>query len=126
VRYLLDTTLLIDHTNGHPPAMATLARLFDEGGELFVCDVVVSEALSGGTDEHLHSVARLIDALEYVATSPHAARWAASSRLSRHRAGGKLALADALIAGVAATLEATIVTRNRRDFERQGVPVLAY
>ena len=69
---------------------------------------------------------RLIGALEYVATSPEAARWAASSRLARHTAGGKLALADALIAGVAATLDATIVTRNRRDFERQGVAVLAY
>ncbi len=126
MRYLLDTTLLIDHTNGYPPAMAILASLFEEGGELFVCDVVVCESLSGGTDEHLQTVGRLVEALEYVATTPEAARWAAASRLRRHRQGGKLGLADALIAGVAASLDATIVTRNRPDFERQGAAVLAY
>jgi predicted nucleic acid-binding protein len=126
VRYLLDTTLLIDHANGYSPAMAALARLFEEGGDLFVCEVVVCEALSGGTDEQLVVIERLIEALEYVATTPEAARWAAASRLRRHREGGKLGLGDALIAGVAASLDATIVTRNRPDFERQGVPVLTY
>ncbi len=126
MRYLLDTTLLIDHANGYPSATATLDHLFEEGGELFTCDVVVCEALAGGTDEQLGVIGQLIEALEYVATSPDAARWAAGSRLARHRAGGKLALADALIAGVAVSLDATIVTRNRRDFERQGVAVLSY
>ncbi|MEA2623460.1 MAG: hypothetical protein QOH61_2370, partial [Chloroflexota bacterium] len=32
----------------------------------------------------------------------------------------------ALIAGVAWTLDATIVTRNARDFEAFGIPVLGY
>jgi len=32
----------------------------------------------------------------------------------------------AIIAGVAWSLEATVVARNPRDFEAQGVPVLAY
>lgn len=68
----------------------------------------------------------LLDALEYVATSPNAARWAAASRLKRHRAGGKLGLGDSLIAGVAAELGATVVTRNRPAFERQGIEVLSY
>jgi len=40
--------------------------------------------------------------------------------------GGRRALADALIAGVAQALRATVVTRNRPDFERQGVTVLGY
>jgi predicted nucleic acid-binding protein len=35
-------------------------------------------------------------------------------------------LADALIGGVASVLDATVVTRNRPDFERQGIPVLTY
>jgi predicted nucleic acid-binding protein len=41
-------------------------------------------------------------------------------------AGGHRALGEALIAGVATELAATVVTRNRPDFERQGVPVLTY
>jgi predicted nucleic acid-binding protein len=48
--------------------------------------------------------------------------WAAdrvdAGRLRRDR--------DAIIAGVAWFGDATVVTRNPRDFEVQGVPVLAY
>lgn len=126
MRYLLDTTLIVDHAHGYEPAMRLLHRLYEEGAELFTCDVVVCEALSGGSDEHLAVVARLLEPLEFVATDPIAARHAGAARLRRHRSGGKLGLGDALIAAAAAGLEATVVTRNRPDFERQGTPVLGY
>lgn len=126
MRYLLDTTLIIDHANGYEPAMRTLHRLFEEGAELFTCDVVVCEALSGGTDEHRAVLRRLLAPLDYVATDPDAARSAGAARLECHRSGGRLGLGDALIAAVAAGISATIVTRNRPDFERQGALVLGY
>ena len=126
MRYLLDTTLIVDHAHGHEAAMRLLHRRYEEGAELFTCDVVVCEALSGGTDEHRSVVSRLLEPLDYVATDPATARQAGDARLERHRAGGKLGLGDALIAAVAKGLGATIVTRNRPDFERQGAPVLSY
>lgn len=126
MRYLLDTTLIVDHANGHEPAMTLLNRLYEDGAELFTCDVVVCEALSGGTDEHREVVSRLLRPLDYVATDPSAAREAGEARLRRHRSGGRLGLGDALIAGVAKGMGATIVTRNRPDFERQGASVLSY
>lgn len=126
MRYLLDTTLIVDHVHGHDPAMALLHRLHEQGAELYTCDVVVCEALSGGDDEHRRVVSRLLRALDYVATDPDAAREAGAARLARHRSGGKLGLGDALIAAVARGLDATVVTRNRPDFERQGASVLAY
>jgi len=126
VRYLLDTTLLVDHAHGYEPAMELLHRLYEEGGDLFICDVVVCEALSGGSDEHRAVVLRLLEPLDYVATDPTAARLAGDARLQRHRSGGKLGLGDALIAAVAAGLGAIVVTRNRPDFERQGATVLSY
>ena len=92
MRYLLDTTVLIDHANGFPPATELLERLFAQGAELFTCDVVTCEALSGGTDEHLEVIGRLLEPLEYVSTSPTAARRAGASRLTRHRAEGRLGL----------------------------------
>jgi predicted nucleic acid-binding protein len=49
-----------------------------------------------------------------------------AARLDRHRTGGKLGLGDALIAAMAKSLDATIVTRYRPDFERQGAAVLTY
>ena len=126
MRYLLDTTLIVDHAHGYPPAMALLHRLYEDGAELFTCDVVVCEALSGGSDEHLAVISRLLEPLDFVATDPTAARTAGAARLERHRSGGKLGLGDALIAAVARGLDATVVTRNRPDFERQRALVLTY
>lgn len=126
MRYLLDTTLIVDHVNGYEPAMALLHRLHEEGAELFTCDVVVCEALSGGDDEQREFISRLVRALDYVATDPASARAAGAARLERHRTGGRLGLGDALIAAIARGLDATVVTRNRPDFERQGASVLAY
>jgi predicted nucleic acid-binding protein len=100
-------------------------RLFSEPNDLFVCDAVVAEATSKGDPTELEWIERLITALEYLATTPAAARWAGASRrrLGRH---ANRRLADALVAGVAWDAGATVVTRNPRDFEAQGIPVLAY
>lgn len=39
-------------------------------------------------------------------------------------AGGKRAVGDALIAGIASERNVVVVTRNRGHFERQGIAVL--
>jgi predicted nucleic acid-binding protein len=123
--YVLDTTLLIDHAANRPAAVALVRRLFEETADLFICDAVVAEACSRGSDKELAAIASMIQALEYVATRPDAAQWAGEAR----RRGGRTSprtLGDALIAGVAWSLGATVVTRNPDDFVRMGVPVLAY
>jgi Predicted nucleic acid-binding protein, contains PIN domain len=102
-----------------------LHDLFSEPNDLFVCDAVVAEACSSGSDEHLKAIRALVDALEYVATHPDAARWAGASR-RRLRQSSPRRLGDAIIAGVAWFHDATVVTRNPRDFEVQGVRVLGY
>ncbi|MGH2488447.1 MAG: type II toxin-antitoxin system VapC family toxin, partial [Candidatus Limnocylindria bacterium] len=77
MRYLLDSTLLIDHANRDPHASALLERLHAGPHELYTCDVVTCEVLSQGDAGHLGHLRVLLDALEYVATTPGAARWAA-------------------------------------------------
>jgi predicted nucleic acid-binding protein len=106
-------------------ASELLLRLFEETGDIFTCDAIVAEAFSKGSDAELVIIEKLVQALEYVSTSPDAARWAGAARRRRGRTSPRR-LADAIIAGVAWSLEATIVTRNPRDFEGQGVPVLGY
>lgn len=125
MRYLLDTTLLIDHVNGRPSAVALVRELFSEPNELLVCDVVVTEALTGGSDASIGTLISLIEALEYVATHPDAARWAGATRRRLGRTSPRQ-LGDAIIAGVAWHSDAVVVTRNPVDFEVQGVRVLAY
>jgi predicted nucleic acid-binding protein len=125
MRYLLDTTLLIDHARGHAGAVRVVESLFDSPNDLYTCDVVVAEALTGGDDRERDTINALLRALEYVSTPPDGAVWAADSRRAR-RASGPRGLADALVAGLAWALGAVIVTRNPKDFERQGAAVLAY
>jgi predicted nucleic acid-binding protein len=125
MRLLLDTTLLIDLSHDRAGAPEVVERLFAEPNDLYTCDVVVAEALSAGPEHELDVIRALIRVLEYVSTSPDAAAWAAESRRAR-RASGARSLADAIIGGVAWSLQATVVTRNPRDFEAQGVPVLVY
>jgi predicted nucleic acid-binding protein len=125
MRYVLDTTLLIDHAKDRPGVAELVASLFEGANDLFMCDVVVAEALTGEDPVQRVTIESLIRALEYVSTSPDAAVWAADSRRQR-RATGPRSLADAIIAGVAWTIDATVVTRNPRDFEVQGVRVLGY
>jgi predicted nucleic acid-binding protein len=121
----LDTTLLIDYAIGRPEAFALVERLFSESEDLLICDVVVAEALSRGTEAERVAITALVTALEYVPTSPDAARWAGEARRRAGR-GARRHLGDALIGGVARATGSTVVTRNPDDFIRMGVPVLAY
>jgi predicted nucleic acid-binding protein len=122
---LLDTTLLIDYSINLPGGVATVRRLFEEADDLLVCDAVVAEALSKGTEGERRTIVNLIDAVEYVAADPAAAKWAGEARRLRGATGPRT-LGDALIAAIAWAFGATVVTRNPDDFVRMGVPVLAY
>jgi predicted nucleic acid-binding protein len=124
-RYLLDTTVLVDHGNDVFGASDLVDRLFEETGDLYTCDAIVAEALSKVGDTELRVIERMIQALEYAPTSPDAARWAGAVR-GQHGRSSPRRLADALVAGVAWSLGATVVTRNPRDFEGLGVVVLGY
>ena len=122
---ILDTTMLIDYASDLPGAVAMLERLFGEADDLLVCDAVVAEAFSKGTDDERRLIASLVDAVEYVSTAPTAAKWAGEARRLRGAASPRT-LGDAIIAGVAWSQGATVVTRNPDDFVRMGVPVLVY
>jgi predicted nucleic acid-binding protein len=125
--YVLDTTVIVDHAHGIAAGEEIVRRLFEETSELYTCDVVTCEALSGGSADEIRALAPLLDALEYVALDPRGARWAGEQRRTRREAGRRApGTTDALIAALAHALGATVVTRNARDFEAFDVPVLGY
>lgn len=125
--YLLDTTVIVDHVNGYPPGVEIVESLFEQTSELFTCDVVTCEALSRGDQRAVAAASTLLDALEYVALAPDGARWAGDQRRERIESGRtKPSTTDALIAALANSLGATVVTRNAKDFEAFDVPVLGY
>ena len=124
--YLLDTTLLIDYAKGRRDGAEVVARLFEETGNLYTCDIVNCEALSGGVPEERDLIVRLLDALEYLAIDPEGARWAGDRRRELRAQRRRSPLGDSLIAAVAWRMDATVVTRNPREFEPFGVNVLGY
>jgi predicted nucleic acid-binding protein len=127
VSYLLDTTIVIDHVDGYLPAVELLERLFAETGNLYTCDVIACEALSKGDDEAMAIKRTLLDALEYVALAPEGARWAGEQRRTQRQVSRRApSTTDALIAALAYSLRATVVTRNAKDFAAFDVPVLGY
>ncbi len=127
MKYLLDSTVVIDHVRGYQPGVEVLARLFATSSDLYTCDVVTCESLSRGDAEEQQLARTLLDALEFVAVDPDAARWAGNQRRLQIETGArKPSVPDALIAGLAWRLGATVVTRNARDFEPLGISVLGY
>lgn len=85
-----------------------------------------SEALAGGSPEERRFISRFLEALEYLALDPRGARWAGDRRRELREAGRRSPLGDSLIAAVAWRMDASVVTRNPRDFESFGVKVLGY
>ncbi len=127
MRYLLDTTVILDHVHGHGPATWLLGRLLDAQGELLTCDVVIGEALVNGADEQREAISVVLDSLEYVPTSARAAADAAALRTDRRRGGASLGLADALVAAVAKDAGATLVARGQPVLGSiPGLRILSY
>lgn len=126
MRYLLDSTVVIDFVTGHGPGEEMISRLFAESGDLYTCDVVTCEVLSKGDPPEVAHATTLLDALEFVALDPDGARWAGARRREQLRGGSRRHLGDALIAALAWRLGATVVTRNPRDFDPYGIQVLGY
>lgn len=125
--YVLDSTVVIDYCIGYKPGEDMVERLFGQPQELYVCDVVTCEALSKGRPEEVRLAWSILDALEFVALPPEGAAWAGDRRRERIASGqAKPSTTDALIAALAHTLGATVVTRNAEDFAAFDVPVLGY
>ena len=125
MRYLLDTTVLIDQARGSAAVAELIDHLFSDPNDLLTCDIVVAEALSAGSNRELEVVRALVRSIEYVSTHPDAAVWAGEARRRLGRTGPR-GLGDAIIAGIATISDAIIVSRNPSDFEKFGVRVLSY
>lgn len=126
MRYVLDTTFVIDHLRDDPAAIRRFAAIFEAGDEVFVNEIVVCEAWAGARGTTDPDLEALLEVIEFVQPAPihsqAAGRWRADAR----RRGWTLGLADALIAACADSLDAAILTRNARDFELTPVRVETY
>jgi len=125
IRYLLDTNVVSEPAK-KDPYVAVLSRLRERGGQVALPSVAWQELIYGARrmDEgrrrdylldYLQEVIR--PSMPIVPYDAAAARWHGWARAHLERRGHPTAFADGQIAGIAATEELTLVTRNTADFE---------
>ncbi|MFN8518315.1 MAG: PIN domain-containing protein [Chloroflexota bacterium] len=126
MRYMLDSTFLIDHLRADAAALARFEKMFQDGDEPIVVDVVVCEVATGAPSHPDPDLTALLEPVEFVQPGPDAALLAGEWRATARRGGHQLSLPDALIAAAAHAVDAVVLTRNLHDFALTGARVEAY
>ena len=113
-----DTDVLINFLASRDPACRRVA-LELERGRLQTTAVTRFELLCGARNAREESIIRqLLAAVPALPLDEQAADRAAAVRRALERAGEAVGMADSLIAGVVLARGGTLLTRNRRHFER--------
>lgn len=123
-RRLLDSDAVIDFLYNIPGSIDLIERLFAAGDALCSCDIVLAEVYTGLHSHEQARAERLLARLQYLATTPEAARQAGVWRYAYMRRGQTLAVTDCLIAAIAVSHQATVVTGNVKDFPMPEVAIL--
>lgn len=115
---LADSDVLIDMLRGHEPSASAVRAAIDDG-TLATTAVTAFELLSGArTLEQVRLMSELLALLPIVGLDDRASEAAAAARRELERRGETIGMADYLIAGICLSRSATLVTRDRRHFER--------
>ena len=113
-----DTDVLIDFLAGQEPG-AGLVESELARGLLRTTAVTRFELLSGARDaRHERAIRQLLAAIPTLALDQQAADHAAQIQRDLQNVGASIGMADSLIAGIVLSHGATLLTRNRRHFER--------
>jgi predicted nucleic acid-binding protein len=114
---IADTDVLIDYLagKGEADAVERLLRV----GALRTTVISRFELLSGARNpKQLARLLQLLGAVPSLELDDAAADAASGIRRSLERSGKSIGMADSLIAGIAISRGGTLLTRNRRHFER--------
>ena len=122
-RYLLDTTGLVDISKAREPARSRIRAMIAAGDQLGVCAVSVSEFVAGLHPEQRPEWLAYLDGFHFWETSREAATLAGLFRYRYARLGRALSTPDALVAAVAATIGAIVLTDNIKDYPMPEVVV---
>jgi tRNA(fMet)-specific endonuclease VapC len=118
-----DSDVLIDFLQGREPA-AKRITLELESGQLCTTSVNRFELLAGARSaRQTKLIGQLLAALPCLPLDADGADRAAEVRRTLEKRGQGIGMGDSLIAGIALSKQASLMTRNQRHFER--VPGLA-
>ena len=123
---LLDSTFVIDLLRGDSAARQRMAKIFADGDEPYVNEIVVCEVRAGLLAKDVPGFESRLRSVAFAQPGPPAALAAGKWRAEARGKGRVLSLGDALIAAAADGLGATVLTRNVRDFSLTPVRVESY
>lgn len=126
MKFLLDTTFVIDHLRGDAAANGRLRSIYESGDDPLVTGMVVTEAWTGARLTGDAKLDDFLQYLEYVHPGPETARLAGRWRAQAHADGRTLGISDAIIGATAFDVGAAVLTRNLRDFALMPVRVETY
>lgn len=116
-KVVLDTDIIIDYTRNASLLFEILLEQYSHKKlKLFIPSVVVAELISGQETKHdarMDELEKLIAKLEFVPLDYNISK--AAGMLVRDKK--PRALADAVVAATALSLNAKLATRNTKDFE---------
>lgn len=113
-----DRDVLIDTLHGQDPAARRVAEGL-EAGTLATTAISAFELLSGAREpEQQEAVSALLGALPILPFDQRSGELAARARLELEGRGQAIGMGDYLIAGVCLSRAASLLTRNRKHFQR--------
>ncbi len=113
---VVDTSVLIDHLRGHPPAVACLRDSIANGSELWSVAVVRTEVLAGARPSELPRTHALLDSLRWLDVTIELADAAGALARPWLRSHSHVDTVDHLVAAATEHLEAILLTQNVRHF----------
>jgi predicted nucleic acid-binding protein len=122
--YLLDTNALVDWLGGVRSVTNILEELSIGDNVFSVCCVSIAEFYSGLADHERPRADIFTAPFTYWDIDPVAARQAGHYRYSYKRRGIQLSAPDTLIAALAVSRDATLITANVRDFPMPEIKLL--
>ncbi|TFU27094.1 type II toxin-antitoxin system VapC family toxin [Thermus tengchongensis] len=116
MRYLLDSTVIIDLFRGHPRVVAWVRGSLAQGATLWVTPITVAEVLAGVPERGLEAQRRFLRELGFAPLDFAVAERAARLFWERKVQGARLPLMDLLQWAAAEVHGLTLVSSNTRHY----------
>ncbi len=124
--HLLDANALIDYFRRQRSTLNLLEGLEVQGHRLAICAVGLAELYSGFSLQQRIAADPVVDRWFYYETTQAIAKEAGRYRYEFARRGITLSAPDSLIAAVAITHNAILVTNNVRDFQMDNIRIVRH
>ena len=115
-KYLLDTTIIIDHLRGNKKVNSYLEIIGQRGDIAGCCCINIAETYAGMRKKEKEKTDRFIESLYYFEVTKEVAKLAGELRQKYFKKGKTLATTDVIITATAMTYNLILITKNVKHY----------